>query len=85
QSSPSPTDAARLHRALSQVQTSASKGHFSEAIQACLPALHGPQEVVDIIGSLLAAWQASIKKQKREEQDEMEALVSEASCCLFSI
>ena len=23
------------------------------------------QEVVDIIGSLLAAWQASIKKQKR--------------------
>ncbi|CAE7350136.1 unnamed protein product [Symbiodinium sp. CCMP2592] len=116
QSSASPTDAARLHRALSQVQTCASKGHFSEAIQACLPALHGPQEVVDIVGSLLAAWQASIKKQKRaarhrhsqreslrtfanpaprslstachtafrprftcqEQQDEMEALVSEA-------
>jgi len=79
----SPSDAARLHRALSQVQTCASKGHFSEAIQACLPALHGPQEVVDIVGSLLAAWQASIKKQKREQQDEMEALVSEASCCLL--
>ncbi|CAE7507637.1 CDC42BPG [Symbiodinium pilosum] len=66
-------------RCILRVQTCASQGHFNEAIHACLPALHGPQEVVDIIGSLLAAWQASLKKQKREQQDAMEALVSEAA------
>lgn len=71
--------AARLHRALLKVQTNASQGKFAEAIQDCLPALLGPQEVVDIVGSLCAAWQASIKKQKREHQDAMEALVSEVT------
>ncbi|CAK9054082.1 unnamed protein product [Durusdinium trenchii] len=71
--------AAQLHRALSQVQTCASQGNFAEAIQECLPALLGPQEVVDIVGSLCAAWQASIKKQKREHQNAMEAMVSEVT------
>jgi len=71
--------AARLHKALIQVQTCAAQGKFAEAIQECLPALLGPQEVVDIVGSLCAAWQASIKKQKREHQDAMEALVSEVT------